>query len=143
VSTIVPLLAMRSMVSLNGDSQVQKKMHHWSSIAISACEQSGRNLLPQIAAPCTLQHYLAQNELPGAEARLLLSPVAGTRLGDLQLTGAAAIVLIGPEGGLSAEEQDIAQLRGFMPVKMGPRVLRTETAAVSALTVLQQRFGDL
>jgi 16S rRNA (uracil1498-N3)-methyltransferase len=143
VSVIVPLLTVRSMVSLNGDSQVQKKLHHWSAIAIGACEQSGRNLIPQIAAPCTLQQYLARTAAADAESRLLLSPTASHTLADLQMSDAAATLLIGPEGGLSAEEQDVAQLRGFQGVRMGPRVLRTETAAVTALTVLQHRFGDL
>ncbi len=147
VTAIVPLLTARSVVSLPG-VQADKKVQHWRAIAIAACEQSGRNRVPQIAVPASLQHYLGSLPQVGsleaaAESRLLLSPLADNRLIDTPLEQQAVTLLIGPEGGLATEEQELARLRGFIPVRLGPRVLRTETAAVSALTVLQQRCGDL
>jgi 16S rRNA (uracil1498-N3)-methyltransferase len=147
VTAIVPLLTARSVVSLPG-VQADKKVQHWRAIAIGACEQSGRNRVPQIAVPASLQHYLGSLPQVGsleaaAQSRLLLSPLADTRLIDAPLEQQAVTLLIGPEGGLAKEEQELARLRGFLPVRLGPRMLRTETAAVSALTVLQQRCGDL
>ena len=147
VTTIVPLLTARSVVHLPG-VQAEKKVQHWRAIAIGACEQSGRNRVPQIAFPASLQHYLGSVLQAGgpeaaAESRLLLSPLADTRLIDAPLNHQTVSLLIGPEGGLAQDEQELAQLRGFMAVRLGPRVLRTETAALSALAVLQLRCGDL
>jgi 16S rRNA (uracil1498-N3)-methyltransferase len=120
--------------------QAQKKLAHWRAIAIGACEQSGRNRPPAIAAPLTLAEYLRQPAEPGA--RLLLSPVAVARIQD-QKPSPAVTVLIGPEGGLTENEQESALAAGFTPVRLGPRILRTETAALAALTVVQREFGDL
>ncbi len=147
VTAIVPVLTARSVVNLAG-VQAEKKLQHWRAIAIGACEQSGRNRVPQIALPSSLPHYLGSVAPVGspeaaAESRLSLSPQADIRLIDAPLNQQAATLLIGPEGGLAQEEQELARLRGFSAVRLGPRVLRTETAAVSALTVLQQRCGDL
>lgn len=147
VTRIVPLLTERSVVNLNG-AQAEKKVQHWRAIAIGACEQSGRNRVPQVAFPASLQQYLGSLPQPrspeaAGESRLLLSPLADLRLIDAPLHPLAATLLIGPEGGLAPQEQELALLRGFAAVRLGPRVLRTETAAVSALTVLQQRCGDL
>jgi len=140
VSRVVPLFTERSVVQLD-ERQASRKLQHWRSIAIAACEQSGRNRLPEISQPVGLYDLLAP-PTPGGVA-LLLSPTASRRMADLSTAGSGATVLIGPEGGLAEVEQEAAIKAGYMPVRLGPRVLRTETAAVCALTVLQQRFGDL
>jgi 16S rRNA (uracil1498-N3)-methyltransferase len=140
VSRIVPLFTERSVVHLDA-GQARKKVQHWRSIAIAACEQSGRNRVPEIAAPVKLHEFLQGGGLTGTG--MLLSPRATLRMADTSVAQAGVTVLIGPEGGLTDIEQEAATNTGFMPVLLGPRVLRTETAAVAALTLLQQRFGDL
>jgi 16S rRNA (uracil1498-N3)-methyltransferase len=139
VARIAPLFTERSVVQLD-DRQAAKKVQHWRSIAIAACEQSGRNRVPEIATPIGLFDMLERQTARGAA--LLLSPGAALRIADIP-DAAGATVLIGPEGGLADVEQQAATKSGFTPVRMGPRVLRTETAAVCALTLLQQKFGDL
>jgi 16S rRNA (uracil1498-N3)-methyltransferase len=141
VSQIVPLLTERSVVRLDA-RQSARKRQHWQGIAVAACEQSGRNRIPEIAAPLDLYDFLARSSKDGA-TRLLLSPAGALGIGELQALDAGAIVLIGPEGGLSESEQRAVLGAGFIAVRLGPRILRTETAAVAALTLLQQRFGDL
>ncbi len=138
-SRIVPLLTERSVVRL-GALEGKRKLEHWRAIAIAACEQSGRNRVPQLVSPLPLADFLRQP--PEAGARLLLSPPAVGRIRDVP-PASAATVLIGPEGGLTEAEQETALAAGFTPVRLGPRILRTETAAFAALTVLQLEFGDL
>jgi 16S rRNA (uracil1498-N3)-methyltransferase len=140
VSRLVPVLTERSIVRLD-DEQTGRKSSHWRAIAIAACEQCGRNRLPQVALPARLREFLAAPA--GDTLRLLLSPSAARRIEDVPPPGAGATVLIGPEGGLSEAEQADARAAGFMAVNLGPRVLRTETAAIAALTLLQREFGDL
>jgi 16S rRNA (uracil1498-N3)-methyltransferase len=140
VTRIAPLLTERSVVHLD-EKQAAKKVQHWRAIAIAACEQSGRNQVPDIDTPTTLYGLLEQRAREGTA--LLLLPGAAQRMADVSATAAGATVLIGPEGGLAQVEQDTALRSGFTPVRLGPRVLRTETAAVCALTLLQQKFGDL
>lgn len=140
VSRIAPLFTERSVVNLD-EKQAAKKVQHWRAIAIAACEQSGRNQVPQIDDPIGLYDLLERRTVTGAA--LLLSPGAALRMADLPAADAGATVLIGPEGGLAQVEQDTALRSGFTAVRLGPRVLRTETAAVCALTLLQQKFGDL
>jgi 16S rRNA (uracil1498-N3)-methyltransferase len=139
VTRIAPLFTERSVVQLDA-KQAARKIQHWRSIAIAACEQSGRNRVPEIALPVSLYALLEQPVSSGSA--ILLSPGAALRITDI-LTDTAATVLIGPEGGLSDIEQEAATRSGFTPVRLGPRILRTETAAVCALTLLQQKFGDL
>ena len=138
VTRILPVFTERSMVKLDA-SQAAKKAQHWRGIAIAACEQCGRNVVPDINSPVTVYELL---EKGATGAALLLSPGAPLRIADVRADGGAT-VLIGPEGGLAQVEQDAAVRAGFTAVRMGPRVLRTETAAVCALTLLQQKFGDL
>jgi 16S rRNA (uracil1498-N3)-methyltransferase len=140
VSRIAPLFTERSMVRLD-EKQAARKVQHWRAIAIAACEQSGRNRVPEIETPTSLYEMLEQRTASGAA--LILSPGAALRIADVPATEAGATVLIGPEGGLAEVEQETALRSGFTPVRLGPRVLRTETAAVCALTLLQQKFGDL
>jgi len=137
---IQPLFTERSVVQLD-EKQAIRKIQHWRSIAVAACEQSGRNRVPEITQPVGLYEML-EHHIPGGTA-LLLSPGASLRIADIASAAADATVLIGPEGGLADVEQAAAIKSGFTPVRLGPRVLRTETAAVCALTLLQQKFGDL
>ena len=139
-SRIVPVLTERSVVRLDA-KQAERKLHHWRGIAVAACEQSGRNRVPEVAAPVGFHDFLGS---AGAEAtRLLLSPGGELGIEDLRDVGSGVTVLIGPEGGLTEVEQESALRAGFTPVRMGPRILRTETAAIAALTIIQQKFGDL
>jgi 16S rRNA (uracil1498-N3)-methyltransferase len=140
VARLVPLLTERSIVRLD-EEQSDRKSSHWRAIAIAACEQCGRNRLPEVALPAQLREFLRQSS--GDSVRLLLSPSAKRRIEDVSRPAAGATVLIGPEGGLSDAEQEDALTAGFTAVNLGPRVLRTETAAIASLTLLQREFGDL
>jgi 16S rRNA (uracil1498-N3)-methyltransferase len=138
VHRIVPLLTERSVVKLDA-TQSERKQQHWRGIVIAACEQCGRNTLPILDAPNTLYEFL--RGAPTTSTRLLLSPEGTTRPRNLAATSALTL-LIGPEGGLSANEQEIAVDSGFERVSLGPRILRTETAALAALATLQALLGD-
>ena len=147
VTRLIPMLTERSVVKLDG-VQAQRKLAHWQAIAVAACEQSARTHLPQIDAPLTLAALLRGEAIdlpaPGeGAARLLLSPTGERRVQDLAGPLTRVSVLIGPEGGLTPAETDEACAAGFTAVRLGPRVLRTETAAIAALALLQQTFGDL
>ncbi len=146
VRQIAPLLTERTVVRLDA-KQADSKRRHWRGIAIAACEQCGRNSVPEIAAPTRLAAFFSSLE-PGA-TRLVLSPAGSLKVRDLKPAGsrkaggAALIVLIGPEGGLSESEQQAAIDAGFRALNLGPRVLRTETAAIAALAAIQQHLGDI
>jgi 16S rRNA (uracil1498-N3)-methyltransferase len=139
VRRIVPILTERSVVKLD-ERQSEKKLQHWRAIAISACEQCGRNRVPEVAAPSNF--FDAIRATDASAARLLLSPTASLRSRDLPRPTAVTL-LIGPEGGLADNEEEFAIRTGFQPVQLGPRILRTETAAIAALAALQHDFGDL
>jgi 16S rRNA (uracil1498-N3)-methyltransferase len=134
---ISPIVSARCEVRLK-DERADKRMAHWRQIAISACEQCGRSSLPQINPPLTLEQWLEQVE---ADLKLVLHPVAEPWASHPQ--PASLAMLIGPEGGLSEDEVQQAMARGFHAARLGPRVLRTETAPVVALSVAQQLWGDL
>ena len=140
VRTIAPVLSARSVERLD-ERQAEKKMRHWQAIVAAACEQCGRSKVPHVAAPVTLRDHLANARKEGL--RLVLSPSAPGSLAGLTSLPNKVELLIGPEGGLDDDELLAAQKASFMPVRLGPRVLRTETAAVVALTVLQALWGDL
>ena len=140
VSRLVPVLSERSVVRLD-PKQAQSKQRHWQRVAVAACEQSGRDRIPQVAAPVALVQFL-ESLSPGG-TRLLLSPEGLVTLESLPPPAGDIIVLIGPEGGLTEEEGRAARGQGFTALRLGPRVLRTETAAVAALALLQHRFGDI
>jgi 16S rRNA (uracil1498-N3)-methyltransferase len=130
VASIQPLLAERSVLRLAGE-RAEKKQAHWQGVAVAACEQSGRNRVPQVLAVQPLQAWLAAQARPG----LILSLRAGTQplaaRADRETT-----LLSGPEGGLTAAEEDAAMARGWQPVHLGNRVLRAETAPLAALALL-------
>jgi 16S rRNA (uracil1498-N3)-methyltransferase len=140
VTRIVPVLTERTVVKLDA-RQAERKVAHWRGIAVAACEQSGRDRIPQVVPPVAFDELL--HGIDSRAARLLLSPTGTQRLGDLHTPQGGIVVLIGPEGGLTETELRAALAAGFLGVRLGPRVLRTETAAVAALTLLQHRFGDL
>jgi 16S rRNA (uracil1498-N3)-methyltransferase len=139
VARIVPVLSRRSVVRLDA-AQSESKAAHWHGIAVSACEQCGRNRLPIIEPSRRLIDYLGES--PASGARLILDPDT-TPPGAARAIGDEVEIAIGPEGGFDAEELEAFRVSGFEPVRLGPRVLRTETAAIAAVAWLQSRYGDL
>lgn len=142
VAAIQPVATERSVVKLK-DERAQRRAEHWQNLVIAACEQCGRNRVPEVSPLMSLPDWLAQLDMPVAqnEARLLLSPAATETLKALSPMPHMTL-LIGPEGGLSPGETQLAQSRGFKPVRLGPRILRTETAALAALSAIQALGGD-
>ncbi len=139
VVRVVPVITERCNVRLS-DERWEKKLQHWQAVAISACEQCGRNRIPVIEHPLLLQTWLAQDS---NDLRLTLDPQAGGGIAAIAETPSQASLLVGPEGGLSEIELKSAQHAGYRGIQLGPRVLRTETAGITALAVLQARWGDL
>jgi 16S rRNA (uracil1498-N3)-methyltransferase len=140
VAVIQPLFTERGGVDLSGE-RLERKVQHWRGVVIGACEQCGRNQLPELREPLSLAGWLERAAEPGL--RLLLDPVAESGLRGLEPSSALITLLIGPEGGLSPAEISQAQRAGFSGVRLGPRILRTETAGVAALAALQALWGDL
>jgi 16S rRNA (uracil1498-N3)-methyltransferase len=138
VARIVPVLSQRSVVRLDA-AQAQSKANHWRAVTVSACEQCGRNRLPVIEAVQPLLNYLG-NSVPGAGPRLVFEPLNG---GSAKLSVTDAHVAIGPEGGFTSDELEAFRVCGYSQGGLGPRVLRTETAAIAAVVWLQARFGDM
>jgi len=137
VARIVSVALERSVVRLK-DEQAIKRLAHWRAIAVNACEQCGRNRLPEIVLPCTLDEALQVCTDCPESLQLLLDPEATVALSaSLPSAPQRVTVLIGPEGGLTSAETDTAIGAGFVGVNLGPRVLRTETAALAVLSVLQ------
>ena len=139
VTAIVPLATERSVVKLSAE-RADRRRQHWQHVVIAACEQCGRNRVPTVAALQTLASYLATAE--HGTRRLLLSPDAPTPLKQVPRSG-AVVLLVGAEGGLAPSEIQAATASGFEAVSLGPRILRTETAPLAALAVLQALWGDL
>lgn len=137
VSEITPIVSARCEVRLK-DERADKRIAHWRQVAISSCEQCGRSVLPLIHPPLELDAWLQQVE---ADLKLVLHPIAAALQSHAKPDSLA--FLIGPEGGLSDAEVDQAKGAGFHAARLGPRVLRTETAPVVALSVAQQLWGDL
>ncbi|PHM73829.1 16S rRNA (uracil(1498)-N(3))-methyltransferase [Xenorhabdus kozodoii] len=139
VNTITPLLSERCGVKLDAE-RLEKKLQQWKKIAISACEQCGRNRIPEIRPVMPLETWCAEND---GSLKLNLHPRASHSINTLPLPVEKVRLLIGPEGGLSAEEIEMTAKYQFTDILLGPRVLRTETTALTAITALQVRFGDL
>ena len=139
VHAIQPLATERSVVRLSAE-RAAKRVAHWQAIAASACEQCGRNRVPEVSAVATVTSWLAQ--VPADALRLTLSPGAESTLHEIVRPKGAVVLLVGPEGGLSPREQDDARAAGFVPLRLGPRVLRTETAALAAMAAMQALWGD-
>lgn len=141
VTAIRPLASSRSVVRLDADRAL-KRAAHWQAVAIAACEQCGRNTLPQVLPVMDFTGWLAHEARQEARLRVLLSPEGRATLGALPRPSGTVTLLAGPEGGLSPQEQQDALRTGFTPVKLGPRILRTETAAMAALSAMQMLWGD-
>ncbi|UJF19060.1 16S rRNA (uracil(1498)-N(3))-methyltransferase [Vibrio sp. SS-MA-C1-2] len=139
VNTITPLISERCGVKLNAE-RFEKKLQQWQKIAIAACEQSGRNVVPEIRPIMKLEEWCAEQD---DALKLNLHPRAKYSINTLPSPDGKIRLLIGPEGGLSAEEISMTEQYRFEETLLGPRVLRTETAAMTAITALQVRFGDL
>ncbi len=139
VTAIQPIASQRSIVKLAGD-RAEKRREHWQNVVNAACEQSGRAIVPEVAAPLSLANWLGQSTQ--AILRITLSPTATQTLQDLPRPTGEICLLIGAEGGLTQEEIDLAALHHFTPVRLGKRILRTETAALAALAAIQTLWGD-
>ena len=141
IASVQPLFSERSVVRLDAE-RAAKRIAHWQQVLIAACEQCGRNLIPGVTAPVPVIDWLGALPAAGAdELRVLLSPHASTRLADLPRPRSVTL-LAGPEGGFTAVEADLAVRRGFVALRLGPRVLRTETAALAALAAINTLWGD-
>lgn len=144
VARIVPLVSRRSVVKVSA-AQAASKVAHWRAIAVAACEQSGRGRLPMIDAPRGLDEHLGAIATGGT--RFVFDPDAAPYASQTARgNGTAPATLdfaIGPEGGFDPQELDGLRIAGFRGVRLGPRILRTETAAIAALVWLQTRYGDL
>jgi 16S rRNA (uracil1498-N3)-methyltransferase len=142
VSRIVPVSSRRSVVRLEGERAI-RRVQHWRAVAIAACEQCGRNRIPEVLELDGLGQWLAR---PAAEGvcRLMLAPGASMALSDVRppVLGGSLELLIGAEGGLAPDELALAEGAGFLPVSLGPRILRTETAGLAALAAIQCIWGD-
>ena len=141
VAAIAPVFADRTEVRLDGD-RLDKRMAHWRSVVISACEQSGRARIPELLPARNLAEAAAA--LPADALKLTLDPQGEHRSASLAVPASSTIVIgIGPEGGWSEKDRAVLRERGFSGLRLGPRVLRTETAGLAAIAVLQGRLGDL
>jgi 16S rRNA (uracil1498-N3)-methyltransferase len=156
VARIVPVLSQRSVVRLDA-GQAQSKANHWRAVTVSACEQCGRNRLPLIETAQPLLNYLGKS-VPGTGPRLVFEPesapqphsaadqalpAAALNGGWAKVSVAEAHVAIGPEGGFTSDELEAFRVSGYSQGGLGPRVLRTETAAIAAVVWLQAHFGDM
>jgi len=138
VAAIQPIAAKRSVVKLTSE-RADRRVAHWQGVVASACEQCGRNQVPVVAPPLALAQWLGQQN----KGRLLfLSPLAELRLAELPPPVAQDWLVAGPEGGFETDEIAALHAAGAIPVRLGPRVLRTETAALAALAAMQTLWGD-
>lgn len=141
VARIVPVLSQRSVVRLDA-AQAESKATHWRAVAVSACEQCGRNRLPIIEAAQPLLNYLGA-PAQGTGPRLVFEPEIESARRPAATAAVDAHIAIGPEGGFATDELEAFRIVGYSRVGLGPRVLRTETAAIAAVVWLQTRLGDM
>ena len=141
VARIVPVVSERSEVRLDV-ARGEKRLQHWRAVAIAACEQCGRNVIPRIDAPVALSACVAALADLESPARWMLHPGGNSRIRDIPRPATSVLLAVGPEGGFG--EQDLAVLRAasFRELSLGPRILRTETAGVAALAAMQAAWGD-
>lgn len=140
VSAILPVMAERTEVKLDAE-RAEKRVAHWRSVIASACEQSGRARLPTLSAPAALAD--AARMVATDATKLTLDPTGDVSLATVEVASGAVVVAIGPEGGWSPRDRDTLSAAGFTGLRLGPRILRTETAGLAAIAALQSRFGDL
>lgn len=140
VAAIEPVTSSRSVVRLDAERGA-KRVAHWQAVAAAACEQCGRNRVPEVRPVLSLAGWLGEHR-SRATRGVLLTPRATQGIRDLPCPRSGITLLAGPEGGLAPEEQEAAERIGLTPVRLGPRVLRTETAAVAAIAAMQALWGD-
>ncbi len=140
VQRIIPLNTERSQVKLSGERE-EKRLQHWQGIILHACEQSGRSRIPELLPVQRLDQWL--NNRAQVTHALFLDPEGNVSIGSLHAPIGSLSLLVGPEGGLSSHERELATLAGYQRLRLGPRVLRTETAALTALAAIQSIWGDL
>jgi 16S rRNA (uracil1498-N3)-methyltransferase len=142
VAEIAPLVSERTEVRLDED-RAERRVEHWQRVVISACEQSGRAVVPIVETPLGIA-ALAERLRDDPRLKLALHPDPKARgVAELEIPSEGVILAIGPEGGFSDRDLDALAQAGFTRLRLGPRVLRTETAGLAALAALQSRFGDL
>ena len=139
VTGITPLFTERCEVKLNAE-RLGKKTRHWQQVAVSACEQCQRNTLPVIQPAVSLEHYLSTAR---EGLKLVLHHRSSQRLDEMRNQNNYVTLLVGPEGGLSEREISLATSAGFSPLAIGPRVLRTETAPLATISIIQSLWGDM
>jgi 16S rRNA (uracil1498-N3)-methyltransferase len=140
VTVIQPLDTERSVARLTSE-RIAKRLEHWQQVAISACEQCGRNVLPELHAPLEIMSWLQQMQKV-SDTKFVLLPEGSASLGAQAKPQGKVVLLIGAEGGFTQTESDVAVRCGFTPIQMGSRVMRTETAAIAGLAALQTLWGD-
>ena len=140
VQSIVPVISQRSEVKLD-EARGAKRLEHWRGVVASACEQCGRATVPTVDAPVPLAAALAA--LGDTGMRLLLDPQGTHALRSMTLAAPGACLAVGPEGGWSPLDREQLHAAGFAGLRLGPRILRTETAGLAAIAALQSHFGDL
>ena len=138
INAIQPIAAHRSVVKLSAE-RADRRVAHWQGVVASACEQCGRNTLPPVTQPLTLANWLGTRP---AGRLLFLSPTAAHRLAELPRPAGRDTLVVGPEGGFEADEIAALEAAGAVPVRLGARILRTETAALAALAAMQTLWGD-
>ena len=139
VSSITPLYTQYSEVRFNKTKRLENKLQHWRRIAVSSCEQSGRLSNPEIHPPMSIEDWLGS---PNKSCRLILDLRGAKTLENLEIINPVELA-IGPEGGFSTKELRLANDQGFTTISLGSRILRTETAPIAALAILQHRYGDM
>lgn len=140
VAAIQPLMMRRSVVRLNGE-KMEKRLRHWRGVVIAACEQCGRNRIPEVAEIADFSPWLRQIATQ-AQKCYLLDPEAQVGMSELSEPDTPILLLAGPEGGFDPVERNAAIAAGCIPLRLGPRILRTETAALAALAAMQAIWGD-
>lgn len=140
VARIQPIACARSVVKLAGE-RADKRRAHWQNLVAAACEQCGRNIVPEVAPVLSLQSWLSHPSAP--RLGLIFAPAATETLHTLPRPQTGIAILAGPEGGFEADEYQAAESAGFIAIRLGPRILRTETAALAALSAMQALWGDM
>ncbi len=140
VSEVFPIITQRSVIKLS-EERADRRVEHWQGVVSAACEQCGRNKVPVIHSVQRFDDWIGVLPRTSPDLRLLLSPAGSIRLKNIP-PPTRILLLVGPEGGLTPEEREIAQRFSFQPVVLGPRVLRTETAALATVAAMHALWGD-
>ena len=140
IESIQPLFTERSIVKLDR-VRADKKLEHWRTVAISACEQTGRAIIPEILSPLPLSQWLSAQQKKN-NLKLILTPSKAQNINQLEKPSSSIDFMVGPEGGFSDKEMALALNSAFIPINFGQRILRTETASIVALSIMQNLWGD-